>query len=136
MNILSGKASAGVGKDAGFTKNVQKIRLSEDIVLIDSPGVIPTDQYSAIDKEKIAKHSIFGGKSYTQIKEPDLAVFELFKRYSEKLNKFYSTECETAEDLIEEVGKQKNFLKKGKQINEDLAAREILRAWQMGEIKI
>src|SRR5690606_27219401 len=37
INILSGKGGAGVGSDAGFTKNIQKIRLSEDVVLIDSP---------------------------------------------------------------------------------------------------
>lgn len=136
LNILSGKSAAGVGADAGFTKNVQKIRLSEDIVLVDSPGVIPEDQYSVIDKEKIAQHTLAGGKSYTQIKEPDMIVFELFKKHPETLNKFYELNVESSDELIEEVGKIKGFLKKGGKVNEDSAAREILRAWQMGEIKV
>lgn len=136
LNILSGKSAAGVGKDAGFTKNIQKIRLSEDIVLIDSPGVIPSDQYSLIDKEKIAKHSLAGGKSYTQVKEPDLIVFELFKKHKNALNEFYKTNSEESDALIQTVGEQKGFKKKGGTINEDAAAREILRSWQMGEIKI
>jgi len=136
LNLLSGKAAAGVGKDAGFTKNIQKIKLSEDIVLLDSPGVIPESQYSLVDKEKIAKHSLAGGKSYTQIKEPDLVVFQLFKDYPEALNKFYGVYVEDSEELIEEIGKIKGFLKRGGGINEDKAAREILRAWQMGEIKV
>ena len=59
LNILSGKASAGVGSDAGFTKGLQKIRLSRDIVLMDSPGVIPAEQYSQIEAQKIAEHTIF-----------------------------------------------------------------------------
>jgi len=136
LNILVGKSAAGVGAEAGFTKNVQKIRLTDDIVLIDSPGVIPEDQYSEIDKEKIAKHSLAGGKSYTQIKEPDMVVFELFKKYGDALNKFYGVDVDNSDYLILEVGKKKGFMKKGGEINEDSASREILRAWQMGEIKV
>ncbi len=71
INLLSGKSGAGVGSEAGFTRNVQKIRLSEGIVLIDSPGVIPEDQYSTTDKKKISEATLFGGKSYTQVKDPD-----------------------------------------------------------------
>ncbi|MDA3837265.1 MAG: 50S ribosome-binding GTPase [Nanoarchaeota archaeon] len=136
LNLLAGKSAAGVGADAGFTRNVQKIRLSEDIVLTDSPGVIPEDQYSLSDKEKIAEHSLAGGKSYTQIKEPDIVVMQLFKKYKDALNKFYKTEAEDSDDLIEEVGEQKRLLKKGGEINEDFAAREILKSWQLGKIKV
>jgi len=135
LNILAGKTAAGVGKDAGFTKNIQKVRLSEDIVLMDSPGVIPEDQYSVTDKEKIAKHSLAGGKSYTQVKEPDLIVSELFKKYPNQLQKFYKIEAEDSEELIEKIGKNKGFLKKSGKINENSAARQILKDWQMGEIK-
>lgn len=136
LNLLSGKSAAGVGADAGFTKNIQKIRLSEDIVLIDSPGVIPEDQYSVSDKEKIAKHSLAGGKSYTQVKEPDLIVAELFKKYPEELQKFYEIETNDPDELIEQIGKQKGFKKKGGEVNENAAAREILKDWQMGKIKV
>jgi hypothetical protein len=136
LNLLAGKAAAGVGADAGFTKNIQKIRLSENIVLIDSPGVIPEEQYSLTDKEKIAKHSLAGGKSYTQIKEPDMVVMQLFKKYPKILQKFYKTKAKDSEELIEHVGIQKGLLKKGGLVNENAAAREILRTWQMGEIKI
>jgi ribosome biogenesis GTPase A len=136
LNLLAGKSAAGVGADAGFTKNIQKIRLSEDIVLIDSPGVIPEDQYSLTNKEKIAEHSLAGGKSYTQMKEPDMILMQLFKKYKDTLNNFYKTKAKDSDELIEEVGKQKGFLKKGGTVNEDATAREILRAWQMGEIKV
>lgn len=136
LNLLSGKSAAGVGADAGFTKNIQKIRLSEEIILLDSPGVIPEDQYSLNDKEKIAEHSLAGGKSYTQIKEPDMVLFELFKKYPEEIQKFYDVEVDGSDELIEKVGIKKGFLKKGGEINEDATAREILRAWQLGEIKI
>jgi hypothetical protein len=136
LNLLSGKAAAGVGADAGFTRNIQKIRLSEGIVLIDSPGVIPDEHYSMTDNKKISKHTLFGGKSYTQVKNPDLVILELFEKYKESLEKFYGKEFDNSEELIEFVGNQKGFLKKGGKVNEDAASREILRSWQMGEIKV
>lgn len=136
LNLLAGKSAAGVGADAGFTRNVQKIRLSEEIILVDAPGVIPEDQYSMTDREKIAEHSLAGGKSYTQVKEPDMIVFQLFKKYKKELEDFYKIQAEDSDELIEHVGKEKGFLKKGGAVNENSAAREILRAWQMGEIKV
>jgi hypothetical protein len=136
LNILSGRSAAGVGAEAGFTKNIQKIKLSGDIILIDSPGVIPEDQYSVVDKEKISHHTLAGGKSWTQVKEPEMVVHDLMQKYSEILNNFYGCDCEDSEELIEFVGRKKGFLKKGNKVNEDQAARSILKDWQEGEIKV
>ena len=135
INILSGKSGAGVGSEAGFTKNLQKIRLSEGIILIDSPGVIPEEKYSLSDKKKISESAIFGGKSYNQIKDPEFAVNELFLRKKETLEKFYKIKANDSDELIEKIGKNKGILKKGGLVNADQTAREILRAWQKGEIK-
>lgn len=136
LNILAGKAAAGVGADAGFTRNIQKIRLTDDIVLIDSPGVIPESHYSLTDKEKIAHHTLAGGKSYTQIKEPDMVVMELFKKHREALLRFYKTEAEESDELIEAVGRGRGLLKRGGAVNEDSAARSILKDWQFGKIRV
>jgi len=135
INILSGKSGAGVGSEAGFTKNVQKIRLSEGIVLIDSPGVIPKESYSQSDKKKISESALFGGKSYNQIKDPEFAVNELFLRKKDILLKHYKINAEDSDELIEKVGRKKGILKKGGLVNTDQSAREILRVWQKGEIK-
>ena len=132
---MSGKSGAGVGSEAGFTKNVQKIKLSEGIVLIDSPGVIPEDQYSMSDKKKISESAIFGGKSYTQIKDPEFAVNELFETQKEALEKHYKIKVEDSDELIEKIGRKKGILKKGDEVNVDQTSREILRAWQKAEIK-
>ena len=74
INLLIGKSSAGVGSDAGFTKSLQKIKLDKDINLIDSPGVIPKAEYSSIDQEKISKHVKVGGRSFSQVKEPEMVI--------------------------------------------------------------
>jgi len=136
LNLLAGKSSAGVGADAGFTKGIQKIKLSDDIVLIDAPGVIPKVNYSSNDKVKLAEHAIVGGRSFSQVKDPELVVANLMLQYPGVLEKYYKIEAENdAEILIEELGKKKGFMKVGGKVDEDRVSREILKDWQKGIIR-
>lgn len=137
INLLVGKASAGTGAEAGFTKGLQKIKLTPEIILIDSPGVIPSDIYSEIKKEKLAQHTIVGGRSSSQVKNPEVIVAEIMKENRGVLEKYYKIRAKgDAEILIEKLGRQKNFLAKGGEINFDKTARLILKNWQEGKIKI
>jgi ribosome biogenesis GTPase A len=137
LNLLVGKSSAGVGSDAGFTKGIQKIKLSDDILLLDSPGVIPDDRYSETDKVKLAEHTILGGRSFSQVKEPDMVVANLMLKYPGVLEKYYGIKAKgDSEELIEKLGKKKGALKKKDMVDEDKVARDILKDWQKGEIKV
>ena len=136
INLLIGKNSAKTGSDAGFTKGIQKLRLTENILLLDSPGIIPTDEYSMTSEEKIALHVKVGGRSHSQIKNPELALNEIVKSNKKELEIFYKINFKTAEDLIEKIGKKKGFLKKGGEIDSDRAARFVLKDWQLGIIKV
>jgi len=136
INLLIGRASAKTASEAGFTKGIQKLRLSENILLLDSPGVIPAEDYSMTSEEKIAQHVKFGGKSHTQVKNPELALNEIVKSNKKALEKFYKIKFKNAEDLIEKIGKRKGFLKKGGEVNSDRAARAVLKDWQLGKIKV
>lgn len=136
INLLIGRNSAKTGSEAGFTKGIQKLRLSEDILLLDSPGVIPANEYSMTSEEKIALHVKVGGRSHTQVKNPEVALNEIVKTDGKALEKFYKIEFENAEDLIEKIGNKKGFLKKGGEVNSDRTARAILKDWQLGIIKV
>ena len=137
INLLIGKSSAGVGSEAGFTKGIQKLRLDENILILDSPGVIPEKQYSHTEKEKISKQTIAGGRSYSQVKEPEIVVAKLIGAYPKILEKFYNISANgDSEILIEELGRKKGFLKKGGLVDGDRTAKFILRDWQTGEIRI
>lgn len=137
INSLIGKSSAGVGSDAGFTKSLQKIKLSQDIVLIDSPGIIPEKEYSPQDREKISLNAKVGARSYSQIKEPDIVVAKLIKDYPKILEEFYRIDAKgDSEILLEELGKRKGLLKKGGEVNEDATARLVIKDWQTGKIKL
>jgi len=135
INLLIGRTSAKTGSDAGFTKGIQKLKLTEGINLLDSPGVIPSDEYSTISEEKISQNVKFGGKSYSQVKNPELALNEIVKSNKKDLEEFYKMKFENAEDLIEKIGREKGFLKKGGEVNSDRASRFVLKDWQLGIIK-
>ncbi len=136
INLLIRRTSAKTGSEAGFTKGIQKLRFSKDIHLLDSPGVIPVEEYSMTSEEKIARQVKVGGKSYNQVKNPEFALNEIVKSNKKDLEKFYKIKFENAEDLIEKIGNKKGFLKKGGEVNSDRAARCVLKDWQLGSIKI
>ncbi len=137
INTLRGKKVAGTGSEAGFTKGLQKIKLSDNVLLVDSPGVIPKEEYSQTHQEKIAKTTKLGGKSFSQVKNPDIVLANIIKDHQKALEKHYKLKTKgDSEILIEEVGKKKGFLKKKGVVDEDKTARYILREWQEGKIKI
>lgn len=136
INLLIRRTSAKTGSEAGFTKGIQKLRLTENIQLLDSPGVIPAEEYSMASEEKIARHVKFGGRSYSQVKNPELVLNEIVKSNKKELEKFYKIKFKDAEDLIEKIGKIKGFLKKGGEVNSDRAAKAVLKDWQLGSIKV
>jgi ribosome biogenesis GTPase A len=137
INMLIGRKKAGTGSEAGFTKGLQKLNLTQDIQLIDSPGIIPEKEYSNIKTEKIAKNAKISGKSYNQVKNPEFVIADIIKNNKGILEKHYKINAKgNSEILLEKLGKQKGFLKKAGIVNEDKTARFILKQWQQGEIKI
>jgi hypothetical protein len=136
INLLIRRTSAKIGAEAGFTKGIQKLRFSQDIHLLDSPGVIPVEEYSMTSEEKIAQLVKVGGKSYNQVKNPELALNEIVKSNKKDLEKFYKIKFENAEELTEKIGNKKGFLKKGGEVNSDRAARAVLKDWQLGKIVV
>jgi len=137
INILIGRNSAGTGADAGFTKGIQKLKLTGNLTLLDSPGVIPQSEYSSDNKDAISRHTKVGGRSYSQVRDPEIVVSDLMKDYLKEIESFYKVDSEGDSELfIEKLGKKMGFLKKGGEVNEDKTARLIIKDWQIGNIKI
>ncbi len=138
INMLVGKSSAKTGAQAGFTKGLQKIKLTSDILVIDSPGVIPTEKYSTEDKVAIAQDAKVGARTTNKLKDPEIAVLAIFDEYPRVLKKFYEIEnkISDSDELLEELGKKLGMLKKGGEIDTDRVARKIIKDWQEGKIRV
>jgi len=135
-NYITGKSSAKTSPVAGYTKGIQKIKLSQGLYLIDTPGIIPpSEKFSVNNKEYQVKHAQIGAITWDKAKNPDMVVARLMKDYPEILEKHYEIKVDGDSDLlIEKLGEKLNYLKKGNKTDEVRTAKKILKDWQEGKI--
>jgi ribosome biogenesis GTPase A len=135
INVLTGKAAARTAAEAGFTRGIQKIRLSKGILILDTPGVIP-DSEDKFGREPHAEHAEVGARSYDKVKDPEFIIHNLFMKNPGLMKKYYNIEAENSGEFLERFGKKKGLLLRGGEIDLDRASRLILKDWQKGNIKI
>jgi len=136
INLLSGRNASRVGSEAGFTKGIIKVKLTPEILLLDSPGIIPNHAYSTSESKALSQHTKLGARGYNQVSNPSVVIADLMREYSAVIEKFYNIDAKGDSDvLLETLGRRKNFLLKGNNIDEDKTARFILKDWQEGKIR-
>lgn len=136
INLLVGRSAARTSSEAGYTKGIQKVKLSHGLYLIDTPGIIPLYEKSQTNRELVAKHSQIGAITWDRTKNPDMVVFKLMKEYPDLLEKYYNLDAKAdSEALIEQLGRKWNYLKKGNEVDEMRTAKRILKDWQEGKIR-
>ena len=123
INQLAHKKKIQVSKKAGTTHGVHWIRASDEIKLIDSPGVIP------LKKDDEVRYALIGARNADRLKEPDVvadAVIDMFWRTDRgALAKFYDIDLKDVSEYEEEVDKEvvgkdgKIELKKEKRMRAD-----------------
>ena len=137
INLLIGKTVARTSPEAGFTKGVQKVKLASNLYLIDTPGIIPLDENSTLNRGDLIKHTEIGARSWYNAKEPEMIVHKLLRENPGVLEEHYKIKAEgDSEILIEKLGRKMHYLKKGNLIDTDRVAKQILRDWQEGKIYI
>ncbi len=133
INVLKQKRSAGVGSVPGFTRGLQKIRITKNIYLLDTPGVFPY-------KEKTEeKHTLINVRDYRKVKDPDIIAAEILKQLTEKnpaaIEELYKIKpLEDSEKTLELIARKFNWLVKGGKPNIDQTARRIIMDWQRGKL--
>lgn len=129
INAMSGRNAASVSSTSGHTKGIQKVRIDNKIIFLDTPGVIP---YKEKDE---SKHSKTGTIDFNKVKDPDVIVYELFNEYPKRLETFYEIDPNLEfEDKLELIALNKNMLRKGGKPDTARASRMIIKDWQEGKI--
>ncbi len=124
INTLRLKSSAKTSPEAGYTKGMQYIKISRDILMIDTPGVIA----KGINNEEDLV--LIGAKNPYAIKDPDVAVVRLLEGRPGRIEKKYGVEIkEDKEETIRDIAIKLNFKKKGNLPDIDRASRKILQDW-------
>ncbi len=137
INRLVGKKVVNTGNRPGITKELGWIRISEDIELLDTPGIL----WPKLDEQKVA----YNLASLTAIKEEILPIYDVAEYILNTLYKFYPDILENRyklkkvdEDIIvdlEHIGKIRGCLIKGGEIDYDKAVHIIINDIKEGLIK-
>lgn len=141
INILAGKVIAKTGNEPAVTKSQQRINLSNDFVLYDTPGVLWPKVENDASMYRLA---VSGAVKDTAFEYEDISFFaaeyllsaypdNLIQRF--KLDKLPQSEL----DLIEAIGRKRGCLRSGGRIDLDKASKILLtelRSGKLGQITL
>ena len=137
INLLVGRKMAKTSPEAGYTKGIQKIKIAKGIHIIDTPGIIPPGERNSINREISAKQGQIGAVTWDKAKNPDVVVSRIMADFPNVLEKHYKIDARgDVEFLIENLGRKKHFLARGNIVDEERTARQILKDWQEGKIRV
>ena len=153
INRMAKKTSAGVGNKPGFTKQKQWIRVSNEIELLDTPGIL----WPKFESETVAFHLSITGTIKDEILEKTQMAFYLVKWFiqnkEERLLERYKITKEELEtitktienpnaqvaEIITRIAKKRGAILSGGYIDEERVAGIIIddfRTGKMGRITI
>ena len=137
INRLVGKKAVNVGNKPGVTKDLNWIRINENIELLDTPGIL----WPKLDEENVALNLA----TFTAIKEEILPLYDVCEYALRKLHEFYPTILnerykinEINDDFIETleaIGRKRGCISRGNEVDYDKVITLIMSDIKQGVIK-
>ena len=132
INRLSKGGRAGTSSESGFTKGMQIISGKGDIMLIDTPGIVP---FESRDEVRLG---LVSGISPSKLENPDLVATELIcmfqKNNPSEFKEYYGVGMDKdSYEILLDIGKKRNMLLKKGIIDERRAAISLLEDWHKGK---
>ncbi|MCX6706885.1 MAG: 50S ribosome-binding GTPase [Candidatus Woesearchaeota archaeon] len=130
INALKGRKSAPTSPVSGYTRGVQKLRISKKIMMLDTPGVFPYKKKGGVEM------TVIGAIDAEKFGDPEAAAVDLIEALDGKVEKFFGVEKgEDTFETIEAIAKKKNIIMKGGLPDSKRMAKDIIRMWQTGKIR-
>lgn len=136
INALAHKPKAKVGKKAGTTHGIHWIKATNEIKLIDSPGVIP------LKKDDDIRYGLIGARDSQQLHNPEVVADSLIKIFLDasrkKFELFYNIHIteEDFDSIVAQISQRKGYLLKGGVPDEHRTSVAIVRDWQQGKLRL
>ncbi len=137
INRLVGKKAVNVGNMPGVTKQTSWIRISDNLELLDTPGIL----WPKLDEESVA----FNLASLTAIREEVLPIYDVAHYILKMLEKYYPSILKNRynigvldEDMFNDfeiIGKKRGCLVKGGEVDYDKVINVIFNDIKNGNIK-
>lgn len=136
INTLYGQKKAITGDRAGVTKANQWVKISDNFVLLDTPGTL----WPKLENEKIATNLAFIGSIKTEVIDQEELGYELAKylidNHKNKLSARYEISNFEQEYIViyDEILKKMGCLIRGGEIDYNRGATKILDDFRSGRI--
>ena len=135
INILSRGGKAKTSLESGLTRGAQFISGRGNLMLIDTPGVVPYE-----DGEEVLL-GLTSAISPDKLNDPESVAYELIGIFKKNnpiaLEKEYGLNAGLEpEELLLEFGKKRCMLMKGGVVDERRAAIQLLTDWHNGKIRV
>ncbi|MEK6856102.1 MAG: GTPase [Nanoarchaeota archaeon] len=136
INLLVRRNATEVSSESGWTKSINKIRFTREILLLDVPGLIRKEENLGLGQNNLKNQAKIGVQTPERTRNPEFLVSQIMKEHPKSLEKYYSVDANgDPEILLEELGRKWNFLAKGGIVHMDRTARKILKDWMDGKIE-
>lgn len=136
INTLYGQKKAITGDRAGVTKANQWVKISDNFVLLDTPGTL----WPKLENEKIATNLAFIGSIKTEVIDQEELGYELVKylidNHKNKLSARYGISNFEQEYIViyDEILKKMGCLIRGGEVDYNRGATKILDDFRSGRI--
>ncbi len=132
LNILRGKHVASTGQKPGVTRHLQIVRISNKILVYDTPGVVP------FDHPEREMQAFMGAVSIESLEDPLKTSFFFLDRirnhYTNGIIERYNLPSLDMDNeaLISHIAQQRGMILKGARLNITEAAKVLMREFSAG----
>jgi ribosome biogenesis GTPase A len=136
INRLTGKRGARTGNKPGITRGKQWISLGEDIMLLDTPGIL----WPKFEDPRVGLNLAFCGSIKDEIMDLSTLGMELIGRLAADYPNLLCTRyrlddvCETSLETMEAIAVKRGFILAGKRIDYERTARTVIDEFRSGMI--
>jgi ribosome biogenesis GTPase A len=136
INTLLGRTIAKTGNEPAVTKGQQRIQLSDDLVLLDTPGMLWPNVENRNSGYRLATT---GAVKDTAIEHDDVAFFAaeyLLSEYPQRLVERYNLDAvpQSEYEFFQEIGRQRGCLRSGGTVELDKVSKIFLGELRSGQL--
>ncbi|MBC8273176.1 MAG: ribosome biogenesis GTPase YlqF [Gammaproteobacteria bacterium] len=136
INALAGRKVAKTGNEPAITKGQQRIKINEEVTLLDTPGILWPKIHNENSGYRLA---ISGAIKDTAMNVEDVAFYlsgYLLKLYPECVNQLLDTKTLPNDDLalLEALGRKRGCLRRGGQVDLEKVSSVLVNEFRTGKL--
>lgn len=129
INSMKKKRAVGISSTAGYTTTLQTVEIDKMVKIIDSPGVILSDE---TETALVLRNNI----NSTEVKDPVPPITDILNRISKEqaLKLYRIADFQNAIQFLVNVAQSRGKFKKGGVADIENAARLVIEDWNSGRM--